>query len=439
MTQKRRISRLTLLRQKIEEAWLYRIGYRLAPLRQQRYIRHLQGRSEIRVVFVVVSIPMWKYQGLYDLLRADARFRVQIVLSPSMNYSDEQRLSDIRVMRSYFDSRAMPYVDWDIEHDAPAVDIRRELNPDIVCYSQPYHGVFHPRHQFLNFTDRLLAYYPYGALQTSEPFLFDQVMTNIAWRLYYSDRYVLADACRFMRNGGSNVVVVGYPNADLYTRPLTADPWHDEGHRLKRVIWAPHCTLANDGSSLSKSNFLDLSEAMLRLAHDYRDRVQIAFKPHPGLLTELYRHPDWGKQRTDDYYKRWSQMENTQLETGDYIELFKGSDAMIHDCGSFVIDYLYFRRPVMFLTRDIQRTRQYGNELCRQAYDIHYTGCTEQDIRRFIDDVVLGGNDPLSASRHQFYQDNLLPPGGQSVARNTYDDLVESLGIPKLPDVVTEK
>lgn len=429
MSKKRRISRRTILWQKICEAWLYRVGYRLMPARQRRYIEGLRGRQEIRVAFVVQNVPMWKYQELHRVLCADRRFRVSVVLSPSMTFTDEQRLSDIRTMRRYFDAQGVEYVDWDLEHGARPVDIRKAIDPDIVFYTQPYHGVFHPRHQFLNFTDRLMAYYPYGFLQTQDRYLFDQVFTNVAWKLYYANRYNLEDARLFMRNGGRNVVVVGYPNSDIYVKKSTADVWKDTGRQRKRLIWAPHFTLANDGSAMSRSNFLDICDFMVEAAKRYADRLQIAFKPHPGLLTELYKHPVWGKEKADGYYAEWAQMENTQLETGDYVELFKGSDAMIHDCGSFVIDYLYFNKPVMYLTRDFEGTRRYGNELCRGAYDVHYIGCGERDITAFIEDVVLSGKDTLSEKRTVFYKQNLSTPDSGSVAQNTYRDMLRSLGM----------
>ena len=425
----RRISRPVILWQKIREAWLYNVGYLAAPWRQRRYIRRLAGRERIRVVFVAVNMPMWKYQDLYFMLKADSRFSVSVVLSPSMNFTDGQRQRDIEQMRRSFTESGVDYVDWDIEHGAEPVDIRRSLDPDIVFYAQPYHGVFHPRHQFLNFTDRLLAYNPYGFQQTRDKWLFDQVFCNVAWKLYYVNSCNADDARLYMRNRGRNVVIVGYPDADRYMAAGGADAWKGGEHRRKRLIWAPHFTLANDGSAMSRSNFLAVSGLMLDIARRYADRLRIAFKPHPGLFTELCNHPDWGEQRARDYYKAWETMENTQLETGGFVELFRGSDAMIHDCGSFVVDYLYFGKPVMYLTSDMEKTRSYGNAVCREAYDVHYAGNGDGDIIGFIDNVVLGGDDPLAARRTAFYEKNLRTPGTGSVARNTYNDILESLGM----------
>ena len=78
----------------------------------------------------------------------------------------------------------------------------------------------------------------------------------------------------------------------------------------------------------------------------------IAFKPHPILKPKLYKHALWGKERTDAYYHCWETMENTQLEMSDYIDLFMTSDAMIFDSVSFMTEYLYTKKPALFLCRE---------------------------------------------------------------------------------------
>ena len=74
-----------------------------------------------------------------------------------------------------------------------------------------------------------------------------------------------------------------------------------------------------------------------------------------------YKHPDWGKVKADEYYELWRTMPNTLLADGTFTNLFEGSDAMVHDCGSFVVDYLYFGHPVMFVSKDIARAKSFVN------------------------------------------------------------------------------
>ena len=206
-----------------------------------------------------------------------------------------------------------------------------------------------------------------------------------------------------------------------------------DGKRRKRIVWAPHFSIVSKSSTLPpRSNFLWMAELMVTLAKEYSDRIQIAFKPHPALLTQLYQHPEWGQQRTDSYYDLWRTMENTQLETGEFIDLFMTSDAMIHDSGSFVVEYHYTKNPAMFVSKDMKPILESLTDFGKEAHYIHYIGATEADIRHFIDDVVLAGNDPMRPQREEFFRNYLLPPGGKSVAQNVVDDIVESLNLKKV-------
>lgn len=416
-----------ILKQKIFEWWLNNISYHFATWHQQRFIKTLSCKSEIKIAFVTNNVAMWKYQSLYNRMLQDPRFKLFVILSPTNSYQQEHRIRDLVAMRKYFSEKGVDYIDWKIELGEEAIDLKKTINPDIVFYTQPYHGVYHHKHCFLNFTDRLLCYYPYAFLLIQDKYIYDQVFNNIAWKIYLADDYSRNDARMLARNKAINVVVVGYPSCDLYQNIKLTDVWKDKGHTRKRLIWAPHFTIANDGSAFSRSNFLYLSNFMLEVADMYKNELQIAFKPHPSLIKELYNHPEWGKQRTDDYYKQWSNNANTQLEVGDYTALFQGSDAMIHDSGSFIVDYLYFQKPVMYISQDIALSKKYGNEFSRMAYDQHYIGKTYDDILHFINDVVLAGNDVMKSSREDFYNNYLLPPNDRSVADNTYHDIVESL------------
>ncbi len=422
------MGKLTILKQYVEEYWLQYFGYKLMPARHRRFISKLQQRQKVKVVFFALNVAMWKYQGLYEKLSEDKRFQLFVVLSPAISLDMKQRIIELQHMRSYFQQQGISFIDWHLEDGEPAPDIRSTINPDIVFYTQPYHGVYHPKHCFLQFTDRLIAYYPYAYLLIEDPYIYDGPFLNIAWRLYYYDSFSLKNAQQFARNKAANAIVSGYPNADLYMSNSSSTAWKDADHSRKRLIWAPHFTLANDGSPYSRSNFLDLCDFMIDVAHRYKDNLQIAFKPHPSLIRELYNHPEWGQQRADAYYRQWAEMPNTQLELEGFADLFRGSDAMIHDSGSFVIDYLYFSKPVMFITKDIEITKCHGNELSRIAYDYHYIGSNQQDIIDFIENTVLKGQDPLYDARLQFRKEYLLPANGKTVAQNTYDDIISSLG-----------
>ena len=419
---------MSLIKKAVEFLWLHLWQYNANRRQLKQYIKDMNGRTPVRVVFMAIDVALWRYQHVYELMAADKRFSVNIVLTPCIVRNYEK---DLAALRSFFDGKGIPYIDYQTGQ-AP-FDIKKQLNPDIIFYTQPYEYLLVPEYDCRQFYDRLVCYMPY-AFWTFATFAYNLHFCNRAWRLYYPLESYRQAAVKQASNHGSNVRVVGYANADDYLHAQHTDAWKPmaDGQKRKRIIWAPHFTITHiQGSIPPRSNFLWMAPLMLELAQRYSDKLQIAFKPHPMLLTQLYKHPDWGKERTDAYYAQWQQMANTQLETGQYIDLFMSSDAMIHDSGSFAVEYHYTKQPVMFMAKDMDYILETQSEFGKLAYSMHYIGASEQDILRFIDDVVLGGNDTMRPQREQFFNDYLLPPGGKSVAQNVVDDIVQELGIPR--------
>ena len=417
------------IRKAMHYIWLHGWKYRAVRRQHERLVAELRHKPVINVVFMALDIALWRYQHVYELMAADPRFHVTIVLSPCV--LREQREADAEGLRRFFNQRGIPYIDYK-EGETP-FDIRRKLQPDIIFYTQPYEYLLASEHDCRRFYDRLVCYMPYAFWTSTGKLSYDLHFHNLAWRLFYSTRLHLEEARKVATNHGKNVCVVGYANTDDFLKGTYNDGvWKPmaDGIRRKRIVWAPHFSIISANSAFPpRANFLWMADLMIRLAREYADRIQIAFKPHPALLTQLYELEGYGRERADEYYAQWEQMANTQLETGQYVDLFMTSDAMIHDSGSFAVEYHYSQRPTMFVSKDMSDILSTQSEFGKRAYAMHYIGKDEADIRRFIDDVVLGGDDPMLPERQQFYNDYLLPPNGKSAAQNVVDDIVESLSL----------
>lgn len=401
--------------------------------RLDKQVEVLKKKDEIVIAFIVINIPMWKYQPLYEQLKKNKRFKLHIVISPSVKYSFEERCRDAQLMREYFKEREMPFIDWDIEHGGDPANIRQLINPDILFYTQPGKKVFTFEHSYRLFKDKLLCYTFYGFVTIDNRHFYDREFLNLAWKLYYPMEIQRKMARKYAERKDFNVVVSGYSEYDRFVTGPFHDIWKTNDANVKKVIWAPHFTISKSliEGFAPRSNFLWMADLMLEIAEMYKDRLQIAFKPHPRLMTELYNHPDWGKSKTDDYYEKWNQLPNGQLETGDFVSLFYYSDAMIHDSDSFVIDYMYFDKPEMFITKDIKLQKQEADELSNIVYDNIYIGTSKEDIIKFINEVILSGRDYKSACRKEIMNNYLLPPNGRFASENMYYDLCESLDVKK--------
>ena len=392
---------------------------------QQRQLkRKVQNGEKIKVCFLAMNLGMWRYQRVYELFAADDRYEVVIALCPTVAFEKDEQIRNLQDLRDYFNSREIPFVDWDEHQDKSLADLREDINPDIIFYPQQYPAIYYKEQSFCGFWDKLLCLTPYGIANEETKWTYNLDFHNRAWKLFYTNNAELKAAQRLAINRGRNVVVTGYTNMTEYLSPDTVDVWNNKRPEVKRLIWAPHYSINAEHDLLYLSNFLWMAEGMVEIAKQYQDRLQIAFKPHPKLRTRLYQHPDWGQERTDKYYRLWAEMPNTQLETGLFIDLFKTSDAMVHDSDSFQVEYLYVNKPVMFVKQS--REQQNTTELCRRAIDCHYIGRNMDDVRQFVE-MVLRGEDTMREQRQQFFNKYLLPKSGTDVPLNIYNDIVTTL------------
>ena len=159
---------------------------------------------------------------------------------------------------------------------------------------------------------------------------------------------------------------------------------------------------------------------MLEMADKYKDQVQFSFKPHPFLRNRLsYR---WSTEQIDNYYSEWAERDNTQIEEGEYIGLFMNSDAMIHDCGSFTVEYHYTKNPVLYIEKERSHADNM-NEFGLMAYNLHYKAHSKEDIENFILNVI-NDIDPLNNKRVDFFNDYLLPPNNNTACDNIINSIL---------------
>lgn len=395
--------------------------------KQAQTLERIREKGYATVAFIVSTLPMWRNQALYDLLAADSRFRPIIAIYPFASFATDEQNQIMQELREHFSSLGVPFIDLSKEPD-PVRCFRKEINPDIIFYPQPYYILYDNGLDSHWYEDRLLCYVPYGLNTMGVRWPFNQRFSNVGWRLFYSTEIDRKSAERFSFCKGENARAVGNPTADYFLHSNHPSPWKTQGTSKKRIIWAPHFSIA-EGGLLYRNSFLSLHQDMLDLARKYRHCAQFAFKPHPRLKSVLYDHPDWGEKRTDNYYSLWANGENTQLETGAYIDLFMNSDAMIHDCVSFSAEYHYTHNPVLFTTSDLQSVSAPLSVLGRAALEAHYIGENIRDVESFIIHVVIGGEDPLKENRNVFFNDFLLPPNGKSTAENIYQEMLDSLNL----------
>ena len=375
--------------------------------------QNLRKKDKISVFFVLSVLGMWKTENLYLTMLAHPRFSPKLVLVNSAESPDS-----FSKMKEYLDKKGYEYTYVD-----PVTPLQQHEKADIIFYQKPYGFDLHDPHSFRTNYSSLFCYAEYCVHNTITEESCNQPFHNIVWQLYYENESTAKESSQLMGNHGANIRVTGFPAFDQFSDPTETKicPWNPQPTPKKRIIYAPHFSIA-DASWIVYSTFLENGEFMLEMARKYADEVQFTFKPHPLLYKTLVNF--WGQERTDRYYRAWEELPNGQVELGKYVGLFMNSDAMIHDCSSFTIEYMFSGKPVMFLVndRDIHHVDDL-NTFTREAYRLHYKGHSHEEIENFIRNVIAD-RDPLKEERKAYCDEFLKPINGRSACENIIAEIL---------------
>ena len=397
------------------------------PNRYKKALEELRNKEKIKVAFFALYSSVWKYNGLYQLMMGDSRFDPIIIVCPVVNYGKEHMLIEMEKTYSFFKKKNYNVVKTYNKENDSFLDVKKEIHPDIIFFTNP-HPITKEKYYIRHFLDILTCYSPYGIMVANiEELQYDQLFHNILWKAYYETQIHKKMAIMNSRNKGKNVIVTGSPITDgfVYGYRIGKNVWKNTNPNFKRVIWAPHHTIESEGQ-LTYSCFFQLHQFMLDIANIYKNKMQIAFKPHPLLKEKLIRHREWGEARTNKYYQQWSNLENGQLETDNYVELFNSSDAMIFDSASFIAEYLYCGKPSLFTFRNSKVKDQF-NEFGKIAIEQHYHAVNERQIVDFMEKVVCNGEDVKRKKRIEFFEKNLITVNNRTASENIFYDLCESI------------
>ena len=399
--------------------------------KQQKKLKELKHKEKIICVILVHFVSMFR-EYLYQKLIECGRFDVYVVISPVCSHGEDNKRRQLTEAFDYLTQKGYSNVimGYDIERNQ-YFNIKKELTPDVIIYTNPYKDLIAKEHYVTNFLDSLSIYIPYYINNTVEyRMAYDELLHNVVWRYYVETEWHKKLSQKYATNHSRNVVVTGYSGVDRFLdktyKPSVAS-WKICDSTHKRIIWAPHQTI-DSSKEMYYSAFLLIADEMTQLAIKYKNKIQIAFKPHPLLVNSLYKA--WGKERTDCYYEKWRNMDNTCIVEGVYSDLFLTSDAIIHDSASFITEYLIINRPALRTYNGRDPQTQF-NDFSLACLDHYYKAYNIEDIENFILNVI-NDIDPMKESRTNFVKSNLLPRNGKLPSENILADVLDSIENQKL-------
>lgn len=359
--------------------------------KHQQLIEEKKCKKKLKVVFLAIHKSVWKVDPVFKKMLADPYFEPLILVCPYTPFGEERMWEDMKDTYEYFEEKGYPLLSSYHKEENRWLNLE-EIKPDIVFFTNPHNLTRKEYYEdaYLNYLSCYVPYYTDIASNYDIESVYNQIFHNVVWKIFLQSDYSINRAKTIALNKGCNLVLSGNLIHEMFQNTLkenVKNPWKKQEKVKKKIIYAPHQTILLE-NNLHLGTFLKNGEIIKNIAIKYRNYAQWAFKPHPLLKSKLYLHPEWGKKRTDEYYKFWQDNDYTQLELGEYIELFSTSNAMIHDCGSFIDEYLLVEKPSGYLyfngENQLKAINSYGKELLKK-YNILSNG---EEIENFIDNVI---------------------------------------------------
>lgn len=384
-------------------------------------------KKKIKVVFLVIFESVWKIDTVFQKMLEDSYFEPEILICPLMTYDNEAMLKEMDSIYNYFKNKGYP-VKKSLQPDGSFLKLS-QLNPDMVFITNPYKLTISEYYEqaFLNYLTCYVPYYFMATDNAGTDFdIYNNPVLQLSWKVYWPHDHCYETQKLVSKNKGSNGLTTGYPAMEaIYLKKSTNNSWKKTSKNLKKIIFAPHHTIGKYSTALS--SFLTFSETMLKLVKKHKNKVQWSFKPHPILKHNLYAHPDWGKEKTDAYYNFWKDQSYTQLDESEYDDLFMNSDAIIHDCSSFIVEYAFTNKPCLYLVNE-NNLEGLLNKFGEGVMQIYEKTKTANGIENFIKNVV---NETIKVNKsdsayfddyvNKYYKDKLP-------SERIIEDIKQSLG-----------
>lgn len=378
-------------------------------------VKELRKKNKIRVLFIVSEASKWKTEYLYLAMRKHERFDPILGITLKTDNKPSESAKSLLHLITYLKSKNYDFIEL-IREDY----IKTYLKPDIIIYSEPYSSTILRGYNYLHNLNCLFVSITYGFHSVLLPFNHFGGIKEVAWFDCYENDSTAEDAKKYTKGKRKNILTTGLPMSEIFLKYNPAiKPWKNNDNR-KKIIWAPHHSIGFEYETITYGNFLKIAESMRLLSEKYKDKIYWAFKPHPLLKYKL--ELIWGAEKTNEYYSYWQNSDHSQLEEGEYVDLFMQSDAMIHDCDTFTIEYLYANKPVIYYFNNANHNDNL-NSFAKQAISVHYKGTQISDIESFILNIIHE-HDTLANERDWFYNNYLRIPQGINASENIINTIL---------------
>jgi len=360
----------------------------------EKNIDRLKTYNKIKVSFLLFDASLWCGDLLYNLFANDERFDVNVLLFKRKDQENENQNKNFSAGLKGLQDRGIdvtPVLDGQDENIEVA---------DILFYLTPYDGTLSPKFQFKNLSlDKMICYIHYGFAVGYSTLVLP--IRYLVWKEFVLDKTYKKILDELFDRDTSFSIYTGCPKNDyLYENKKEKS---STGEDVKTIIWAPHWSI-DDG--VLYATFRDNYKFFLEYAKKNK-KIKWIVKPHPNLFFSAVTSGVF--ERDSDfrqYLDEWDALPNADVVVGgNYQDCFCESDAMILDSASFIMEYQYVDKPMLFLRRDTQEFNALTASVIKASYSV--AGDDLQSIETFINDVVINGDDYKKKEREEIFHSKL--------------------------------
>ena len=378
-------------------------------------IRAARGDDgKIRVALMETRRAFWlNHASIYEAMSEDKDFEVKVFAVPKRSPRGDMDWAEYRRLIDFFAQNRIPCVQaHDLEHGVWHNPLRFGL-PDVVFLSQPYdfqQNFMYGSAYWSRFCK--VAFLGYGLTLIDRPVIFKAPCFSNCQYIFFEHEIHRELLRLYSPEHEGKLIVSGHPSLDGYLRPLK------ESERLcfkspaskRRIIWAPHFTVSSDNDIRRFSHFFDYYGVFVQLAKEHPE-LEIVMRPHPALFNFMVNVGLKTAREAEEYRDGFNALPNARVyEEADYISLFRQSDALVLDSVGFIGAYAPTGKPVCFLE---SAKRERLNPVGERLLHADYAAWDAEEIREFVERVVLGGDDYKKAERDAAVKKALfIPPEG---------------------------
>ncbi len=360
------------------------------------------GDPVIRFAAYVANDSMFGMKDVFSLmLENPQRWNPKIVIIPDVSRGyPHQKETYLRGRENFIRLYGAGTVldGWDMETDRYYDHTDRF---DIIYFSDPYDAMAHKYHsiEYASTRNVLPVYVNYG-FDVGYLFLLSRMKgpeLNYVWKYFTETVYSQEDIRRLQIIRGKNVVLTGYAKMDT----LAEYPQGREGQRKKILIASHHSV--NMGE-LPLSNFRTYYKLLLKLPELFPD-TDFVFRPHPLMFIRLINEKAWTRDQVDRYLVDLEKAGIEYSNGGEYLQLFAECDAIINDCGSFTVEWLFTGKPGCFVYSEELKDEHLTTQM-KMALTRYRIARSEEDILQFVSDVA-GGCFPEKHEMDDWVRENI--------------------------------